>query len=165
MRPTELSATPLTWRDRRFTLIYSQESVFFLDLHGLPLATLSQRLGLEIALDKGDAAGPVHQLRQYLAGERRTFSVSLDLHGTSFQRAVWDETRRIPYGKARTYGEIATAIGRPRAARAVGAALNVNPIPIFIPCHRVIGKNGALVGFNGGVALKEHLLALENARI
>jgi len=158
-------ATFIAWKDHRFTVVYSRDAVLFLDLHGRPLNELSAHTGLEIALAENETTGPVRQLRGYLSGERREFSVLLDVKGTPFQRDVWDETRRIPYGKTCTYGQIAAAIGRPRAARAVGAALNVNPIPIFIPCHRVIGKSGALVGFNGGIVLKKQFLALENATI
>lgn len=161
MNRAAVFAASIAWQDHRFNVVYSREAVLFLDLHGLSLNELSAHLGLQIALaDRGDTE-PVQQVREYLLGERREFSVLLDAKGTPFQLDVWSETRRIPYGKTSTYGQIAAAIGRPRAARAVGAALNVNPIPIFIPCHRVIGKNGTLVGFNGGIALKEQFLALE----
>ena len=85
----------------------------------------------------------------------------LNPQGTMFQKAVWAALRAIPYGETRSYGEIAAAIGKPKAARAVGSANNRNPILIFTPCHRVIGANGALVGFAAGLAMKEALLALE----
>ena len=101
------------------------------------------------------------QLLEYFFGTRRSFDLPLDPAGTDFQRSVWEALRAIPYGQTRTYGEIAAAVGRPRAVRAVGQANHVNPLPIFIPCHRVVGKNGALPGYAGGLDLKGALLALE----
>lgn len=100
-------------------------------------------------------------LLSYFAGERRDFDLPLDPAGTDFQRAVWEALKAIPYGGTRTYGEIAAAVGRPKAVRAVGQANHVNPLPIFIPCHRVVGKGGALTGYAGGLDLKRALLALE----
>ena len=104
------------------------------------------------------------QLLEYLSGARRSFDLPLDPAGTAFQRSVWEALRAIPYGQTRTYGEIAAAVGRPRAVRAVGKANHVNPLPIFIPCHRVVGKNGALTGYAGGLDLKSALLALESGK-
>jgi O-6-methylguanine DNA methyltransferase len=101
------------------------------------------------------------ELRRYFAGERVQFTCPLDLHGTSFQLAVWQELWHIPYGKTRSYGEIAQAIGRPTASRAVGAANGANPVAIIVPCHRVIGSNGALTGYGGGLPTKAWLLSLE----
>lgn len=101
------------------------------------------------------------ELRRYLAGERVQFSCLLDLHGTPFQVTVWRELCNIPYGETRSYGEIASVIGRPSASRAVGAANGANPIAIIVPCHRVIGSNGKLVGYGGGLPAKEWLLTLE----
>jgi O-6-methylguanine DNA methyltransferase len=103
------------------------------------------------------------QILEYLQGKRRTFDLELDLTGTEFQKEVWRATEKIPYGEIRSYGEIAQSIGRPRSARAVGGALHVNPVPLVIPCHRVIGKNGSLVGFGGGLDMKARLLDLENS--
>ena len=103
-------------------------------------------------------------LLAYFAGERRDFDLPLAPAGTDFQRAVWETLRAIPYGQTRTYGEIAAAVGRPRAVRAVGQANHVNPLPIFIPCHRVVGKGGALTGYAGGLDLKRALLALESGK-
>lgn len=105
------------------------------------------------------------QLTAYFAGERTAFDLPLDFAGTDFQRAVWAELLRIPAGETRSYAEVATAIGRPTATRAVGAANGQNPIPIFAPCHRVIGKNGSLTGFGGGLPVKEKLLALEGVGV
>ena len=101
------------------------------------------------------------QVEEYVNGEREAFNVTLNPSGTPFQKCVWNELRRIPYGQTRTYGQVAAAIGRDKAARAVGMANNKNPIPLIIPCHRVIGANGSLTGFAHGLALKEQLLALE----
>lgn len=101
------------------------------------------------------------QLWQYFAGERREFSLPLDPQGTMFQKKVWEVLSHIPYGETRSYGEIAAAVGNPRACRAVGMANNRNPIPILIPCHRVIGADGSLVGYAGGLAFKTGLLRLE----
>lgn len=101
------------------------------------------------------------ELTEYFAGTRKTFSVPLNPAGTDFQHAVWAALRAIPYGETRSYGEIAAAVGNPKAARAVGNANNKNPILILTPCHRVIGAGGTLVGFGAGLPVKEALLALE----
>jgi methylated-DNA-[protein]-cysteine S-methyltransferase len=101
------------------------------------------------------------QIVEYLEGKRRRFELPLDLRGTPFQRAVWEELLRIPYGETRTYAEIARAIGRPSAMRAVGAANGANPVALVVPCHRVIATGGKLGGYGGGLALKKRLLALE----
>ncbi len=103
------------------------------------------------------------ELAEYFAGRRREFSLPLDLRGTSFQRAVWREIAAIPYGETRTYGGIASAAGSPRAVRAAGTATGNNPVPILIPCHRVIAAHGRLGGFSGGLDAKRRLLALERA--
>ena len=101
------------------------------------------------------------QLREYLRGERKMFDLPLAPEGTVFQKAVWSALQEIPYGQTRSYGEIAAQIGRPKACRAVGMANHCNPIPIFIPCHRVVGANGSLTGYAGGVEKKRRLLLLE----
>jgi methylated-DNA-[protein]-cysteine S-methyltransferase len=101
------------------------------------------------------------QLRRYFAGELCAFDLPLAPHGTEFQQAVWSALQQIPYGQTTTYSTIAERIGRPAAVRAVGAANGANPIPIVIPCHRVIGANGSLTGFGGGLDVKRQLLALE----
>lgn len=101
------------------------------------------------------------QIQEYFAGERTSFSVPLDFRGTDFQKSVWAALLTIPFGETRSYGEIARQIGRPGASRAVGAANGRNPLSIVAPCHRVIGTNGALTGFAGGLAAKELLLGME----
>jgi len=103
------------------------------------------------------------QLGEYFAGERNTFALPLDLAGTAFQRKVWDALLTIPFGETRSYGQIAEQIGRPSAVRAVGAANGRNPVSIVVPCHRVIGSNGWLTGFAGGLDVKSRLLRLERA--
>ncbi|HYS46159.1 MAG TPA: methylated-DNA--[protein]-cysteine S-methyltransferase [Rhizomicrobium sp.] len=113
-----------------------------------------------------DARHPVlreaeRQLKEYFAGARTSFDVPLDFHGTEFQKRVWAALLTIPFGETRSYGEIARTLGKPSAMRAVGAANGRNPISIIAPCHRVIGANGQLTGFAGGLKAKAHLLALE----
>lgn len=103
----------------------------------------------------------VAELDAYFARKLRQFSVFLDIHGTDFQRRVWAALQDIPYGETRSYGEIARALGHPTASRAVGLANGANPISIIIPCHRVIGANGKLVGYGGGLQKKRALLDLE----
>lgn len=102
------------------------------------------------------------QLQEYFEGKRTTFDIPIRLEGTSFQIKVWEELRKIPYGETRSYGEVATQIGSPKGARAVGGANHHNPILIIVPCHRVIGASGSLVGFGAGIPVKEMLLKIEN---
>lgn len=101
------------------------------------------------------------QLQEFFSGERTTFDLETDLHGTPFQKMVWNEVASIPFGETRSYKDIAKAVGAPKAVRAVGGANNQNPLPLVIPCHRVIGSNGSLVGYGGGIDKKEYLLELE----
>jgi methylated-DNA-[protein]-cysteine S-methyltransferase len=104
------------------------------------------------------------QLRSYLAGELKEFSLPLAPAGTDFMKKVWEELCKIPYGKTASYKEIGEKIGSPKAARAVGLANNRNPIPIFIPCHRIIGSNGSLTGYLGGLEIKKKLLDMERIK-
>ena len=106
----------------------------------------------------------IDQLDGYFAGERREFDLELDLVGTNFQRRVWEALLTIPYGETRSYGYIAEQIGSPGASRAVGLANGRNPIGIIVPCHRVIGANGSLTGYGGGLERKRILLELERGR-
>jgi methylated-DNA-[protein]-cysteine S-methyltransferase len=103
------------------------------------------------------------QIKEYFDGKRKQFKLPLAMHGTEFQLAVWHALQDIPYGETRSYKEIAASIGRPKAVRAVGMANNRNPISIIVPCHRVIGHDGKLVGYGGGLPLKQYLLELERA--
>ena len=115
----------------------------------------------------GDGLKPAlhQQLREYFAGQRKTFDFPLAPKGTEFQLAVWNALLEIPYGATMTYAQLAHRIGRPNAFRAVGAANGANPIPVIIPCHRVIGSNGTLTGYGGGIERKQWLLALEGRRL
>ncbi|MGM9988278.1 MAG: methylated-DNA--[protein]-cysteine S-methyltransferase [Bacillaceae bacterium] len=101
------------------------------------------------------------QLEEYFQGTRRQFDLTLHLEGTEFQQRVWRALQAIPYGETRSYKQIAEMIGNPKASRAVGMANNKNPIPIIIPCHRVVGANGSLVGYAGGLEIKQQLLNIE----
>ncbi len=103
------------------------------------------------------------QLQEYFAKKRQSFKLDLDFHGTEFQKKVWQALITIPFGKTKSYGEIAVQIGKPKASRAVGAANGKNPISIIAPCHRVIGSSGKLTGFAGGLKIKAFLLNLEKA--
>ena len=126
--------------------------------------TLPDELGIE------NAAHPLLQrakieLKEYFAGQRQTFHLPLSVQGTAFQQDVWQALKSIPYGQTTNYQAIAEQIGRPKAVRAVGAANGKNPLSIVIPCHRVIGKSGKLVGYAGGESRKEALLKLENSHL
>lgn len=103
----------------------------------------------------------VDELRAYFAGELKEFSFQLRLDGTPFQRSVWEQLRRIPYGETRSYGELADALGNPKASRAVGLANGKNPLGIIVPCHRVVGADGSLTGYGGGLDRKQRLLDFE----
>ena len=123
------------------------------------------RLNVEVE----DASHPVlveteRQLAEYFAGQRKAFAVVLDFAGTAFQRKVWNALLTIPFGETRSYRQIATQIGHPDAVRAVGAANGRNPVSIIVPCHRVVGTNGRLTGFAGGLDAKAYLLALEGTK-
>ncbi|MFC0189942.1 methylated-DNA--[protein]-cysteine S-methyltransferase [Fictibacillus aquaticus] len=107
-------------------------------------------------------ASAIDQLKSYFNGTLREFVMDFDLYGTPFQKKVWEQLAGIPYGTTCSYKEVASGIGAPKAVRAVGSANNQNPVPVFIPCHRVIGSNGALVGYGGGLDKKEILLSIEH---
>ena len=125
------------------------------------------KFGGEPAVFDGDAQDSrlldeaERQLNEYFRGERREFDLPLRMKGTDFQRMDWEALRGIPYGETVSYGEIARRIGRPKASRAVGMANHSNPISIIVPCHRVIGKDGKLTGYGGGLDIKRQLLELE----
>lgn len=105
----------------------------------------------------------IKQLEEYFEGKRKAFSLPIQLSGTSFQKKVWQALQEIPYGTTKSYQEIATIVGNKNSVRAVGGANNKNPISIIVPCHRVIGKDGSLVGYGGGLAVKAFLLKLEDS--
>lgn len=119
------------------------------------------------AVESADAFGDLpRRVVRYLGGERVTFNDKLDWSGaSSFRRAVWEATRAIPYGETRSYGWVAEEVGRSKAARAVGQALAANPMPVVVPCHRVIGSDGRLTGFTGGLEMKKQLLKIEETSL
>lgn len=117
--------------------------------------------GASLVYDRQRLSAAARQLEEYWAGERRTFTLDMDLRGTPFQVGVWRCLQQIPYGQVVSYSELARRSGRPEAVRAVGTAVGRNPLPIIIPCHRVMGKNGNLTGFQGGLSWKARMLRLE----
>ncbi|HEX8052180.1 MAG TPA: methylated-DNA--[protein]-cysteine S-methyltransferase [Thermoleophilaceae bacterium] len=122
------------------------------------------RLG-DATRDPGAFAEPVRQLDEYFAGERSEFRLDVVLDGTDFERAVWRELLKIPYGETRSYGALARAVGQPDEARAVGTAVGRTPVPIVVPCHRVVGSDGSLTGYGGGLDRKRSLLDLEAGQL
>jgi methylated-DNA-[protein]-cysteine S-methyltransferase len=124
-----------------------------------------EREGFRVARDQERTARARAELLEYCAGARRTFDVPLVFGGSAWQNSVWRALTRIPYGETRTYSEVAALIGRPEAARAVGRATATNRLPLVVPCHRVLGADGALTGFAGGLHLKARLLAHEGVRV
>jgi methylated-DNA-[protein]-cysteine S-methyltransferase len=142
-----------------------------LTLVASPEALLAVRFGAESSAGDADASPSpwldvaARQLAEWFAGQRREFELPLEPRGTEFQLRVWGALRRIPFGERRSYRDIAQAIGAPRAVRAVGAANGRNPLSIVIPCHRVVGANGSLTGFSGGLAIKRALLGIEASRV
>ena len=136
------------------------------DEQGIRLARIERRgrerrVSAEWRRDPDALAEACRQMREYLAGQRTQFDLPLAPAGTEFQKKVWSELRRIPYGETISYGELARRVGNPRGARSVGAANGRNPLPVLIPCHRVIGSNGDLVGYGGGLPMKRSLMELE----
>jgi methylated-DNA-[protein]-cysteine S-methyltransferase len=127
------------------------------------VARLERDAGERVTRDAAPAAPAARQLREYFAGARREFDLPLAARGSDFQRRVWRELERIPYGAVTSYGVIAAALGQPKASRAVGAANGRNPLSIVVPCHRVIGANGTLTGYGGGLDRKHRLLAIERS--
>jgi len=157
MKSTTFSTT-LSSPVGRLTLVGEGDDLVGLYFDKDPLAA-TMRAGA--VKDDGRLRPAVTQLQEYFAGERTRFDLSLVPPGTAFQKKVWDALRRIPFGATATYGEIARAIGRPDASRAVGGANHRNPIAIIIPCHRVIGADGTMTGYGGGLPRKRILLDLE----
>jgi len=152
------------------TIVASDEGLFWVGTPGASLANgiaWAKKHGCSEHVTRSTTHPVLRQakdeLRRYFAGERVIFLTPLAMQGTPFQLAVWHELCTIPYGETRSYGEQALAIGRPKASRAVGAANGANPVAIIVPCHRVIGSNGTLTGYGGGLPTKLWLLQLENA--
>lgn len=132
-----------------------------LSMIGFPKGSMRREPEADWIFNETQLADVSRQLREYFSGERKEFDLPLKLSGTEFQVSVLEALQDIPYGETTSYGEIAKRIGRPKAVRAVGAANGRNPIPIIVPCHRVIGSTGDLTGFGGGLDTKEALLRLE----
>lgn len=132
-----------------------------LSMIGFPKGSMRREPEADWIFNETQMSDARQQLREYFSGERRDFDLPLKLSGTEFQVSVLEALQGIPYGETTSYGEIAKRIGRPKAVRAVGAANGRNPIPIVVPCHRVIGSTGDLTGFGGGLDTKEALLRLE----
>ncbi|PCJ22951.1 MAG: cysteine methyltransferase [SAR86 cluster bacterium] len=133
-----------------------------LNLLGFPGGKMQRRHEPEWVSDSSSFKEVRQQLDSYFAGELEEFELSLKPTGTTFQESVWQALLEIPYGETWSYGQLAKHIGKPKASRAVGAANGLNPIPVIIPCHRVIGASGKLTGFGGGLETKQYLLGLES---
>ncbi|SFI38203.1 methylated-DNA-[protein]-cysteine S-methyltransferase [Paenibacillus sp. UNC496MF] len=172
--PAERSAAEVAWttfehgffEGRPIRLAATETGLCLVTLPGESFdrwqSVLRKRIpGAAFAEDAVRMAPYVRELDEYLAGGRKAFAVPTDYRGTPFQMAVWRELGRIPFGETRSYSELAAALGKEAAVRAVGAANGANPMPIVVPCHRLIGKDGALTGFRGGMRMKEALLRLE----
>lgn len=138
-------------------------SVTFIEEDGALLAISMQRSLEGVEKETSLTKEAYAQLSEYLNGKRKTFDLPFKMRGTQFQLQVWNALLDIPYGETRSYKQIAEAIGNPKAVRAVGMADNRNPLLIIVPCHRVIGKNGSLVGYGEGLEMKEFLLRLEKS--
>ena len=132
---------------------------------GVATARLSARYGAEVQVDDEKTRRVRLELEEYFEGSRQAFDLELRPSGTEFQRLVWKELERIPFGDLTSYGEIARTLGRPRSSRAVGRAVGTNPIPVVIPCHRVVGKDRSLTGFGGGLPAKVALLGIEGVEV
>ena len=150
-----------------YLLVSSHQGLVMLEPeeHGQDRLARWERDGARISEGGPHNRVAMQELEEYFSARREKFTVPLDLRGTSFQQAVWAALRAIPYGQTRSYSDIARAVGRPTARRAVGAANGRNPVSIIVPCHRVIGAGGDLVGYGGGLDRKQALLALETATL
>lgn len=158
MTSTNVKHTTITSPIGRLLLVGDEQA-----LHGLYMLDGPKPLALDPDWieDPAPFAAVITQLREYFAGDRTDFDVDVELHGTPFQQQVWQALRGIPYGQTISYGELARRIENPSAVRAVGLANGRNPVSVIVPCHRVIGANGTLTGYGGGVERKRLLLDLE----
>ena len=163
--PEKLYGSTVSWEGWTFRVLSSPAGLRWIEMNPASFEELDDRLHARILPDDQPNAAVLNELHEYLRGERREFTIALDIRGTPFQRRVWDALIEIPYGQTVAYADIAERIGKSKALRAVGQAVGANPIPIVIPCHRVVGKDGHLVGFGGGLPLKERLLYLERGSL
>jgi len=158
---------PIPTREGEFIARYSKKGLAEMDFPATRPTRRVDRTSLrEVSAASADLVSRWHRtteaaLKNILAGRAAKTLPPLDTAGTEFQQAVWRELRKISFGKTKSYGEIAQAIGKPKAVRAVGAANGANPVPIVVPCHRVIGSSGKLTGYGGGLPLKKRLLQME----
>jgi O-6-methylguanine DNA methyltransferase len=167
---TTVAFATLTTRFGQFGLFGTRHGLLSVVLPNEPMpdaeARLRRVLGeVEFVEDPESLSEALDQLEAYFDGTRRSFDLTLDARGTPFQRSVWDALVAVGYGETASYGDIARAIGKPAAVRAVGAANGKNPLPIIVPCHRIIGSDGTLTGYGGGVELKQQLLAFEQDQV
>jgi len=163
--PEKLYGSTLSWEGWEFRVLSSEHGLRFLDLHPTNFEALEQKLHARILPDDEQNKQVLDEVHAYLRGDLCKFSIPIDLRGTEFQKDVWNAIAAIPYGETISYGELAERIDRPTATRAVGQATGANPVPIVIPCHRVVGSHGNLTGFGGGLPLKERLLGLEQGTL
>lgn len=159
--------TELNEGDWRLLIAATEEGLVFIGSQGGSADELTKwasarfKDGYELILDDSKLAPYKAQLAEYLQGKRTSFDMATALRGTAFQQVVWSAMSEIGYGDTATYSQIAERIGKPEAVRAVGTAIGRNPALIVLPCHRIVGKNGALTGYRGGLEMKERLLTLE----
>lgn len=163
--PEKLYGSTLSWAGLTFRVLSSLRGLRRIELSPTPIEVLEGSMGVRIIGDDEPNVTALEELHGYLRGDLRTFTTPMDVRGTDFQREVWRAISAIPYGETISYAELATSIHRPKALRAVGQAVAANPTPIVVPCHRVLGKSGRLVGFSGGLPLKERLLMLEQGSL
>ncbi|WP_027084712.1 methylated-DNA--[protein]-cysteine S-methyltransferase [Cohnella panacarvi] len=166
-RKPELYWTGLREGDWRLIVAATEEGLAFIGSQGGTIDELAKwanaqyKDGCELIRDDNRLAPYTEQLIEYLQGQRTSFDLATALRGTAFQQSVWSAMSEIGYGDTATYSQIAERIGKPDAVRAVGSAIGRNPALIVLPCHRIVGKNGALTGYRGGLEMKERLLRLE----
>jgi methylated-DNA-[protein]-cysteine S-methyltransferase len=156
----------LTFKDLNFYIASTAKGLVFVGSPNKPFEELSEwakkRFSGSPFVEAAEKLEPYAvEITEYLEGKRKTFTVPFDYDGTAFQLAVWNTLCAIPYGQTRSYSDIANSINKPAAVRAVGAAIGANPVLITVPCHRVVGKNGSLTGYRGGLEMKTRLLDLE----
>jgi methylated-DNA-[protein]-cysteine S-methyltransferase len=156
----------LKFKDLNFYIASTSKGLAFVGSQNKPFEELSEwamkRFKGSPLVEDGEKLEPYGvEITQYLEGKRKTFTIPMDYRGTAFQLAVWNALCEIPYGQTKSYSDLAIYINRPAAVRAVGAAIGANPVLITVPCHRVVGKNGALTGYRGGLEMKRLLLDLE----
>lgn len=167
---TRIYWTLLTYKDWSFYLAATEKGLCYVGSQQKPFDEMRDWIkhrvpGSELMKNDEKMQPYATELTEYLRGERQTFSIPFDYRGTPFQLAVWNALCEIPYGQTWSYSDIASHIQNPAAVRAVGAAIGANPILITVPCHRVIGKNGTLTGYRGGLEMKTQLLQLERGGI